>query len=46
MKELFKKIAELCSQASEEVYEDDKTKEILNTCDKLQDLIDRYIGID
>lgn len=46
MKEILKEIAELCRQASEEVHEDDETKEILNACDKLQDLIDGYIGID
>lgn len=42
--DLLKRIADLCCQASEEIFEDDRTMEILNTCDKLQDLIDEYLG--
>lgn len=42
---LLKRIADLCYQASEEIFENERTVEILNTCDKLQDMIDGYLGI-
>lgn len=45
-KELLQKIADLCYQASEEVGEDEETKKILDTCDKLQVLIDDYLNND
>lgn len=44
MKRLLQKISDLCYKASEEVYENGDTKEILNTCDILQELIDRYLN--
>lgn len=43
MKELLEQISGLCYQASNEVFEDVDTKNILKTCDKLQELIDRYL---
>ena len=39
MKNLLEQIGDLCSQASEEVVDNEETKEILNICDTLQDLI-------
>lgn len=42
-KELLQKIADLCYQASEEICENEETKEILITCDKLQILIDDFL---
>lgn len=42
-KELLQKIADLCYQASEEICENEETKEILIACDKLQTLIDDYL---
>lgn len=48
MKELLKQIADLCYKASEEVFEDEELEKtgILNTCDKLQEKIDKYLGIE
>ncbi len=46
MKKILANIADLCYQASEEIHEDEDTKEILDTCDKLQDLIDEYLKTD
>ena len=46
LKDLLKKVADLCYKASEEVYDDDKengTANILNLCDKLQEAIDEYV---
>lgn len=45
MKNILKQISDLCNKASEEVFENDQTREILNTCDKLQYLIDDYFNI-
>lgn len=42
-KELLQKIADLCYQASEEIYENEETEKILIVCDKLQMLIDDYL---
>lgn len=42
-RELLQKIADLCYQASEEIFENEETKEILLACDKLQILIDCYL---
>lgn len=47
VKELLEEIADLCCKASEEVSEsDNKIKEILDASDRLQFLIDEYLGID
>lgn len=46
MKELLKKISDLCYQASEEVFETEKTKDILDVCDKLQDMIDNLLEVE
>lgn len=42
-KELLQKISDLCYQASEEICENEETKEILMVCDQLQTLIDDYL---
>ena len=43
-KELLRKIADLCDEASETIAtENQHEEEILNTCDKLIELIDNYI---
>ena len=44
MLELLKEISNLCDQASEVVFENEKTKEILNTCDNLVNKIDGYLN--
>lgn len=44
MKELLFKIADLCTQASDEVYADRETSPILKQCDELADAIDEYLG--
>ena len=46
MKELLEQISDLCCQASDEIFEDENTKEILKACDKLRDLIDGYLEIE
>lgn len=45
MKDLLKRLEDLCYQVSEEVFENEETKEILDTCDKLELLINGYLGI-
>lgn len=45
MKELLEQIASLCYKASEEVFETEETKKILNCCDNLQEMIDDYLKI-
>lgn len=40
---LLQKISDLCYLASEEIFENENTKEILNTCDNLTILIDVYL---
>lgn len=47
MKKLLKKLSDLCYKASEEIYEDEEMKGtgILNMCDELRDIIDRYLKI-
>ena len=45
MKAILKQIADLCYKASEEIVDNEETKEILNLCDKLQDSIDQYLKI-
>lgn len=45
-KYLLKRISDLCYQASEEIYDDDKvngTGGILNLCDQLYEKIDKYL---
>lgn len=42
-KDLLRQIADLCAIASETIFEDEKTAEILNACDNLVDLIDRRV---
>lgn len=44
MKELLKKLSDLCCKVSEEVCEDEETKKILNACDDLQEMIDEYLA--
>lgn len=46
MKELLKKISDLCYEASDEVFEDEQLEAtgILTDCDHLQEKIDRYLG--
>ena len=45
-KELLQRIADLCYQASEEIYEDEalEKSEILSMCDELYEAIDNYLG--
>lgn len=43
--DLLRRIADLCCQASEEILEDERTREILNACGNLQNIIDEYLGI-
>lgn len=45
-KALLRQIAGLCSKASDEVFEDKDTENILNACDGLQMLIDEYLDVD
>lgn len=45
MKDILNKLNDLCYKASEEIFENEETKEILETCDKLQMLIDKYLNI-
>lgn len=45
-KDLFKRISDLCYQASEEIYDDGEengTGGILNLCDQLYVTIDKYL---
>lgn len=47
MKELLQRLADLATQASDEVYDDDNengTMGILKTCDRLSEKIDNYLG--
>lgn len=46
MRELLQRISNLCYQASEKIFENGDTKEILDTCDKLQDMIDNFLEND
>ena len=41
--DLLKEIANLCETASDTIFEDESTVEILNACDTLMDLIDDYV---
>lgn len=43
MKELLLQLADLCEQIGDEVIENEETKKILITCDRLSDMIDNYI---
>lgn len=45
MKALLEQIADLCNKASEEVLETTETLGILDTCDRLQTMIDDYLQI-
>lgn len=46
MKDLLKQIETLCCKASDEIYENDETADILNTCDSLQEKINNYLNIE
>lgn len=44
MKKLLEKVADLSYQASEEVYREEGTADILNLCDKLYEKIENYFA--
>lgn len=43
MKEMLEQIAVLCNKASDEIFENEETKPILDGCDNLADMIESYL---